>query len=336
MAEQTTNALVTPSGTIDDEVTANSTTAFDITWAEPDPPTSATFPLTFKGDADDGSDDAIFAVTAITGSSVTNGTWIKVGNQTVFPVGTEIDLSFTDEALRAVIAELIATHDGASTAHASATNLLHTTGAETKAGNLTLTDRLLIPGTATGPPLRVGAANNGLQRATSGTYGLGLVSENVEAAVVYPTGILVNGIVIPTAGVFGAHTDIGATLNVTLGATPNVMVVTQASCTVNLPEVLWADTFSYELFIVDPAGILTALNLVPKQGGAFGTYNDLNGDDATNGAWYRSAPSTTGPFGQYGVLTTPGGLWRISNSKIDTGTGANGGWHSHPLGVIGY
>lgn len=324
MAEQTTNALVTPSGTIADEVTANSTTAFDITWAEPDPPTSATFPLTFKGDADDGSDDAIFAVTAITGSAVTNGTWIKVGNQTVFPVGTEIDLSFTDEALRAVIAELIATHDGASPAHASATNLLHTTGAESKAGNLTLTDRLLHQnGSAAAPAIAPSA------RSTDGFYSpasnqIGVATDGVLRAAFTNNGLASFYPLALYTGLWQQTQNIGATLNVSTSTTPSVWVVTQATCTVNLPQVIWS-TFPIEFLIDDRLNLLGTLTINAWNDGVF-DFNDINGADGTYGAWTDGFGFSVGPFGAAATLTDTGGLWRMTSSKNDTGSGASGGW----------
>lgn len=107
MAEQLTNALVSPSATlVTATVTANVTTAFDLTWDEPDPPTSGTYSLLFKGAATDGSDDSIFRVSAISGSSVTNGSWEKVGAQASFTAGAELELDHSAAAVNAVIADL--------------------------------------------------------------------------------------------------------------------------------------------------------------------------------------------------------------------------------------
>ncbi|MGH6643947.1 MAG: hypothetical protein ACRED3_14755, partial [Bradyrhizobium sp.] len=97
--EQFTNALVSPSAVLDDAVTADVTTAFDLIWNEPDPPTDPTFSLLFRGAADDGSDDSIFRVTAIAGSSITDGTWEKVGAQDAFVAGAQLDLDHSAEAV---------------------------------------------------------------------------------------------------------------------------------------------------------------------------------------------------------------------------------------------
>lgn len=97
MAEQYTNALVSPSATLaTSSITAGTTTTFTVSWNEPSPPTDGTYTLRFNGTATDGSDDALFRVSAMSSATViSNGTWEKVGSQTTFTSGAEIDLDYS-------------------------------------------------------------------------------------------------------------------------------------------------------------------------------------------------------------------------------------------------
>lgn len=107
MPEQLTNALVTPSATLATaSITAGTTTAFDVTWNEPTPPSSGTYSLLFKGTAADGSDDSIFRAETMSDSdSIATGTWEKVGAQAVFTAGCEIDIDHSAEALTTALAD---------------------------------------------------------------------------------------------------------------------------------------------------------------------------------------------------------------------------------------
>ena len=98
--------MVTPSATlVTATVTANVTTAFDVSWSEPSPPTTGTYSLIFRGASNTGSDDSIFRVATMSDSdSIATGSWEKVGAQATFVAGCEIDIDFSAAALAASLA----------------------------------------------------------------------------------------------------------------------------------------------------------------------------------------------------------------------------------------
>ena len=102
MAEQIQNSTVTPSAVLAAEIVAPAATGSVVSAAEL--PASGTFSLLLKGDSDDGSDDGIIAVGAITGTALSSITWVRNGQGT-FPAGTEVELDLDARALKAVIDE---------------------------------------------------------------------------------------------------------------------------------------------------------------------------------------------------------------------------------------
>lgn len=146
MAEQLKNSRTTPTCTLaTSSITAGVTTTFDVSSAS-GLPASGTFRFVCKGAASNGSDDAIAVVGAISGVTCSSVTWEEVGSQTTFTSGAELVLDLTAGGLSTYVSDQVSTHAALTTAHAAATNLLHTTGAESKAGILSLTDQMKVLG----------------------------------------------------------------------------------------------------------------------------------------------------------------------------------------------
>lgn len=91
---------------------------------------------------------------------IATGSWEKVGAQATFDAGCEIDLDHSKAALQQVISD----HDAGTTQHASATNLVQISGAQT----LTGLKRTPTGTSVTAIGLEIGEANTGFRRVTAG------------------------------------------------------------------------------------------------------------------------------------------------------------------------
>lgn len=214
------------------------------------------------------------------------------------------------------VSSAISTHDGASTAHASATNLV-------QAGGDTMTGALIHPaGSAASPASQYVDAGLGIYRNAANQ--LGFAAASALKMSVTSAGVAALAPLAIYAGLWQQTQNIGATLNVSSSTTPSVLIPTQASCTINMPQVTWT-TFPIEFMVADILGVLSALTINAWNDGVF-DFNDINGADATYGAWTDGFGFSVGPFGAAASLTDAGSLWRMSSSKNDTGSGASGGW----------
>ena len=200
------------------------TTAFDVTWNEPDPPTSGTYSLLFKGAATDGSDDAIFRVATMSDSnSIATGSWEKVGAQATFTSGCEIDLDysaagvsqgFTDHSAatdphgdRAFATSAVATHAAAADQHADrafATAAVATHEADTSSVHgITDTAQIALKNAANTFTLGQlfpdgSASSNALARSADVTTGINFAANTVAIAAAGTNRFSVSSTIVTT------------------------------------------------------------------------------------------------------------------------------------------
>lgn len=132
--------------------------------------------------------------------------------------------------------------------------------------------------------------------------------------------------------------NIGATLNLSLTTTPGILDISQATSTINLPQRAWTHIPAM-YYIRDTYGYLTGggsltLNAYDD---SFGLFNDVNGKHPAFGVWSDTGGGAgLGPGGAAVTLTTQWQHWLLWGSRIDTGSGAFGGWNTAPINPIGY
>lgn len=177
-------------------------------------------------------------------------------------------------------------------------------------------------GSASDPDIEFVDSGLGVYRHASQT--LGFAANGVLRAAITSSGLASFYPLALYTGLWQQSQSIGSTLNIDPSSTPSVLVVSTATCTINLPQVTWS-TFPIEYIIHDPLNLLGTLTINAWNDGVF-DFNDINGASSTYGAWTDGFGFSVGPFGAAGSATDTGGLWRLASSKNDTGSGASGGW----------
>lgn len=206
--------------------------------------------------------------------------------------------------------------------------LIHTTGNETLGGTKTFSSPIVVPnGSASAPSVGFSSNTNlGIYRLSSNVMG---VAGSGTEVMRFSSGSNISQVPFQAnTGFWLASQNIGTTLNLSRSTTKGMLMVNNADCTINLPQIAW--TFLPSVYyIYDPLGLLstgfTGLTIHPYDDGV-SVFNDINGADPVNGAWNDPGFITTAPYGNDAVLNDQFATYMLVINPSDTGSGAIGGW----------
>lgn len=195
----------------------------------------------------------------------------------------------------------------------------------------TFTQNQRIPDGAVGTPslTHTSQTTTGLYFPT--TNQVALTNNGTQRFRTTTAGAFVTGSLTVSGPLTLGTTGIGATLNMSVTTTPQVLEVTQAPCTINLTNQGAFGLTSGRFYIIqDTARLLaggTPLTINPFSFSGLG-FDTINEADGAQGVWNDLDTPATGPGGAGAVCATTGGTWLLTPAYLDPAVagGGLGGW----------